>query len=135
MKWYKSNPQRFEIEKKLLAQHHPGVKIVIKGSKMSVFKGFATSRDSYLIEGVFPSQYPYSPMKVFIREPRLKKSPPHQYGRGQLCLYGTSDVRPETTAKVYLDWSEQWIRNYERWLEGKPWPNTNRGQLRSNRNR
>lgn len=125
MIWFKDNPQRFEVEKKLLAWFHPGVKIIIKDGQMSVFKKFTTYKNSYLIKAKYSDRHPYSPMEVSIREPHLEKTPPHQYEEGRLCLHGTSDVGPETTAKVYLDWTEQWIRNYERWLEDKPWPRTN----------
>ena len=135
MIWFKNNPQRFAVEKKLLARFHPGVKIIIKDGQMSVFKKFVTYKNSYLIEAKYSARHPYSPMEVFIREPYLKKTPPHRYAKGQLCLHGTSDIGAETTAKVYLDWTEQWIRIYECWLEGKPWPNTNRGKSRSNRKR
>ncbi|MHC4728284.1 MAG: hypothetical protein ACYS17_13770 [Planctomycetota bacterium] len=102
-----------------------GVKIVIKNRKMRVLKKFRTRKDTYLIEAVFPDRFPYSPMEVFVRQPRLKKSPPHQYSKGQLCLHESGGVGPETTAKVYIDWAIQWIRLYERWLGGKSWPPTN----------
>ncbi len=130
MIWFKNNPQRFEVEKKLLVRFHPGVKIIIKDGQMSVLKELVTSKDIYLIEAKYSDRHPYSPMKVFIREPYLKNTPPHQYGEGRLCLHDENDVGPETTAKLYLDWAEQWIHIYERWLEGKPWPNTNRGQIK-----
>ncbi len=125
MKWFETNPQRFGVEKKLLARFHPGVKIVIKNGQMSVFKKLVTYKNSYLIEAKYSDRHPYSQMEVYVREPRLKGTPPHQYGEGQLCLHGASNIGHETTAKVYLDWTEQWIRIYERWLEGKPWPDTN----------
>lgn len=127
MIWFKTNRSRFIAEKVLLARFHPGAKMVIKNSRMSVFKQIVTSKDIYLIEAQYSDKHPYRPMNVFIREPRLKKSPPHQYIKGQLCLHDLRDVGPETTAKIYLDWAKQWIGIYERWLEGEPWPDTNQG--------
>ena len=129
MKWYTSNPARFEMEKHLLSRHHPGVKIIIKGGRMRVLKQLKTQQNTYSIEGEFPSNFPYSPMKVYICSPKLKKSPPHRYSGGRLCLHGPNDVGAETSAKVYLDWAAQWIRTYERWLTGKPWPSKNVSRL------
>jgi len=129
MKWYTNNPTRFEMEKHLLSRHHPGAKIIIEDGRVRVLKQFKTRRDTYLIEGEFPTNFPYSPMAVYIRSPALKKSPPHRYSGNQLCLHGSNDVGPETTAKVFLDWTIQWIRIYEQWLKGKPWPTTNVSRL------
>ena len=126
MKWYRSDPERFAVEKMLLARHHPGVKIVIKDGEMSVFKKLATPRNNYLIKAKFSDRHPYSPMEVYIVEPCLRNTPPHQYSEGRLCLHGNSNVGSETTAKVYLDWAEQWIHIYERWLKTHRWPQTNR---------
>lgn len=127
MKWHELNPSRLAIEKRLLAQYHSGAKIIIKGGKMRVIKQIVTSRNTYLIEAIFADRHPYSPMQVYIREPRLKKKPEHMYSGGQLCLHKSNEVGPGTTAKVYLDWTVQWILTYERWLEGGKWPKTNRG--------
>jgi len=127
MKWYESNPARFEMEKRLLARFHPGVKIIKKSGKMHVLKKFRTRKDTYLLDAIFPDRFPYSSVQVFVRQPRLKKSPPHQFSGGQICLHGSRDVGPETTAKVYLDWAVQWIKTYERWLDGETWPPTNYG--------
>ena len=129
MKWYTNNPVRFEMEKHLLGRHHPGVKIIIKDGRTQVLKQLKTHQDTYLIEGEFPNNFPYSPMKVYIRNPVLKGSPPHQYNGDLLCLHGPNDVGPETTAKVYLDWAIQWIRTYERWLNGEVWPPKNISRL------
>ena len=127
MRWYKANPTRFEMEKMLLAKHHPGVKLIIEHGKVRVLKRFRTRKDIYHIEGIFPDKFPYAPLRVFVRKPALRKSPPHRYGGGQLCLHGSRDIGPETTAKVYLDWAVQWLKIYEKWLKGKPWPDTNYG--------
>lgn len=127
MEWYETNRTRFEIEKQLLARHHPGSKIIIKNKQMSVLKPVKTRKDCYLVEAIFGSHHPYSNMKVFVREPGLRNSPPHRFSGGELCLHGSDDVGPETTAKVYLDWAVQWIKTYERWLDGEDWPDTNRG--------
>jgi hypothetical protein len=127
MKWYQSNPVRFEIEKRLLAKYHPGSRIIIENGEMKVQKRFLGSKWQYFIEGIFSDRHPYSSMKFYIKEPRLKNSPPHRYSGSELCLHGSDDIGPETTAKVYMDWAIQWIQTYERWLDGEDWPDTNKG--------
>jgi hypothetical protein len=127
MKWYESNPIRFEIEKRLLARYHHGSRIIIEKGKMKVQKRFHGSKEVYLVEGIFSDRHPYSPMNFYIKEPRLKNSPPHKFSDGWLCLHGSDDVGPETTAKVYMDWAIQWLQTYERWLDGEEWPDTNKG--------
>lgn len=124
MEWYKSNPARFEMEKLLLARFYHGVKIVIEKGKMRVVMKLRTRKADYHVKGFFPRDFPYSPLNVYIRKPRLQ-SPPHVYDGGKLCLHYDDGVGPETTAKIYLDWTKQWIAAYEKWLDGKDWPKTN----------
>ena len=126
MKWYERNPERLAIEKRLLAAYHRGVKMCIKHGQIHVIKSIAGRYGTYVVRGTFSDQHPYAPMEFEIVSPALKRSPPHRYTGGQLCLHDPGDVGPETTAKVYLDWAEQWIQIYEDWLDGKPWPDTNR---------
>jgi len=127
MKWYQANPERFEIEKRLLAKYHPGAKVVIKDGKVRVIKRFRTRKATYTIEGIFAADHPYSEMRFYVRKPRIRKSPLHRYDKGRLCLNDPNDVGPETTAKVYLDWAVDWLLTYERWLDGETWPPTNQG--------
>jgi len=127
MKWYKSNPERLAIEKRLLAQYYPGSKLIIKHGEMKVVKRLITLKNTYLIEGVFEDNHPYAAMRFYVRQPRLKNLPKHMYSTKELCLHDPDDVGPETTAKVYLDWAIQWIHFYERWLDGEEWPETNYG--------
>lgn len=126
VKWFEMNPTRFEMERRLLGQYYRGCKIVKKKGKIRVLIRYRARRDNYVVEGVFPNRFPYSPMDVYILTPSIKKEPPHYFGSGRLCLHNSGDVSPETTAIVYLDWAKQWIELYERWLNGKTWPKTNR---------
>jgi len=127
MKWFELNPERLEIEKRLLARYHPSSKLVKEHGELKIIKRLVTHRDIYIIEAVFADKHPYSPMQVYVREPRLKELPEHMYSVEQLCLHDLDDVGPQTTAKIYLDWAVQWIHTYERWLDGEPWPETNQG--------
>ena len=126
MTWYQRDPKRFEIEKHILRQRHPGVKLVIKNGKVSVFKKYTTRRQSYLIEGKFPKNYPFLPLAVFIVEPPLKKAPPHQFRDKRLCLHRYNEQTAQLSCSIFLDWAVQWLNNYEKWLEGNKWPANNK---------
>ena len=125
-KWYERDPARFEIGKRLLAQFHPGMKLVIQKGILRFRKQVVTARNTYQVEGIFGASHPYDPMAIFIRHPPLKQNPPHRFSGGRICLHGQGDIGPETTAKMYLDWTIQWLKTYEAWLAGKSWPKTNR---------
>ena len=126
MKWYDLNPERLAIEKRLLARHHRGVQLQIEKARMHVVKRIRGRYGTYVVQGTFADQHPYSPMQFKIVSPPLKGTPPHRFPEGELCLHGPGEVGPETTAKIYLDWAQQWIQTYEDWLDGKTWPTTNR---------
>ena len=125
MQWYELNPERFAVEKLLLAQHHKGARIIIEKGKIRVEKPYHTRKACYNIRANFSKEHPYSPMIVHVTEPRIKGSPPHYFVGGRLCLHASNNVGPETTAKVYLDWAQQWIDYYEVWCETGIWPETN----------
>jgi hypothetical protein len=127
MKWYELNPGRFEIEKRLLARYHPGSKLVIEGGRVKVTRQVVTHRDTYVVEGKFADDHPYSDMRWRVLKPTIRGSPPHRYDEGELCLHEPGETGPETTAKIYLDWATQWILTYERWRDGEQWPRTNQG--------
>lgn len=129
MQWYQLDNKRFELEKELLRRYYPGSKIIIEHGIARVEKALISRQDVYLLKGIYPSTFPYSPMHVYIDSPDLEKTPPHLFNEGRLCLHGPNDVGPQTSAKIYLDWAKQWILIYERWLRGVPWPKTNISQL------
>jgi hypothetical protein len=123
---YESNPTRFALERKLLAQYHPGCKLIKQNDLFSVQFQVQTHKRTYLLKGVFPNTYPNSPMVVKIVKPAITDYPPHFFGsNGGLCIYGSNNYGPETTAKVYIDWAKQWIKCYENWQETGKWPVTN----------
>lgn len=127
MRWYELDPDRFEVEMALLAQHHPGTKIIKENSRIRAEKWYRTRQSNYLIKAVFSDRHPYEPMEVSIEKPRIKGRPPHYFSNGLLCLHHFSEGRAQTTAKVYLDWTVQWIKCYEKWLNTREWPETNKG--------
>lgn len=126
MKWYTDDPIRFEMEKRLIAKKHKSIRMVIEDSKVRVELIIIASHSSYVLAGFFPDDFPYSPMRFYVRSPKLKKNTPHIYMNGMLCLHGEDDVGPETTAKVYIDWAKQWIEAYEKWLDTGEWSRTNK---------
>lgn len=126
MKWYELDVDRFELEKILLRQHHPGCKLIKCDGKYSVELQIRTNKRCYQLRGIYPDQFPNDPMRVQIKSPKLEDCPPHYFSyNGGLCIYGTGNYGPETTAKVYIDWAKQWIKRYEYWQETRIWPETN----------
>lgn len=126
MKWYEVNPIRFELEKKLLAVHHPGCKLVKESGEYRVELQVKTNIRTYHVTGVFPNRYPNAPMTVHIPQSQIDDYPPHYFDEnGELCLYGCGNVGSETTAKVYIDWAKQWIKCYESWQRTRRWPVNN----------
>lgn len=127
MKWFEVNPLRFELEKRLLGLHHPGCKLIKQNGQFSVLVQVQTNKRSYVVRGIFPDRFPIEPMQVQIEKPEITDNPPHYFHcNGRLCLYGSSNCGIETTAKVYIDWSKQWIQCYEDWQKTGHWPITNR---------
>lgn len=126
MKWFEVNPLRFELEKRLLGLHHPGCKLIKQNGQFSVLVWIQTNKRCYEVRGTFPDRFPNRPMLVQIEKPKIKDHPPHFFSEfGGLCIYGSNDYGPETTAKVYLDWAKQWIQCYENWQDTGSWPKTN----------
>ena len=125
MKWYKDDPVRFELEKGLINEYHRGVQMFIQNGKVRIEFSIRTTRTTYHLVGHFPDKFPYKPMEFYVKKPRLKRSSPHRYGDGMLCLHTSNDVGPQTTAKVYIDWAKQWVATYEKWLKTGKWPAKN----------
>jgi hypothetical protein len=126
MKWYEVNPLRLELEKRLLRQHHPGFRLIKENGRWRVEIKIRTPKRLYHLKGIFPDRFPNSPMTVHIENPKIRDCPPHYFSReGGLCIYGHSNYGPETTAKVYLDWSKQWLKCYEHWQDTGIWPKNN----------
>ena len=126
MKWYEINPLRLELERRLLGQYHPGCKLIKYNGKFTVQLQIRTRKRSYQLSGIFPDRFPNDPMRVRIERPKITDGPPHYFSYdGGLCIYGSGNYGPETTAKVYLDWAKQWIKSYEHWQDMRIWPKTN----------
>ena len=126
MKWFELDPIRFELEINLLRRHHRGCKLIKQNGKYSIQFQVRTTKRSYQLEAIFPDTFPNSPMVVQVKHPKITDFPPHYFGKsGGLCIYGSGNFGPETTAKVYIDWAKQWIKCYEQWQITGVWPVTN----------
>ncbi|MGC9454942.1 MAG: hypothetical protein ACP5HU_08750 [Phycisphaerae bacterium] len=122
MAWDKKRPERFALEKRLLGQFHPGVKLIKKGGKWRIIKRYQGRKGTYEAELVYPRNFPYGQVKAYLIRPRAKRSAPHYFANSRwLCLNEPEDVGVETTGKVYVDWFVKWVKKYERWLETGRW--------------
>ena len=120
MSWYIRDPGRFELEKRLLRQFHPDVKLVKKKGLLRIHKHVRGSKATYVGELIYPKRFPYSEIEPYLLSPKIRRSP-HEFSDGQLCLHHSEDVGPETTGKVFCDWFVQWVRHYEKWLRTGHW--------------
>jgi hypothetical protein len=120
MAWFDSHPDRLAIEKRLLKQHYPGVALVKKDGLLRIWISIRGRSAVYRCELVYPPRFPFQPMHVYIREPRVR-SRFHQFKDGSPCLHRHGDVGPETTAVVYIRWLEEWIRRYEESCRTRKW--------------
>lgn len=115
MEWYERDKERFLLEIKLLKRHYPNAKTGIKSNSFLVYKKFLGKFNDYLIKMIYPYNFPYSPPRAYVINPRIEKSP-HQFTNAEPCLYDTNEVGPQTTGKVICDWAARWIKAYEVWL-------------------
>lgn len=134
MTWYERDPQRFLAERQLLKHFYPNARMFRKGKTISALLSVVGQKRCYLVRIDYPSDFPLSPPVAFPVDPVIRGTP-HQYSKGRFCLHSTSEVGPQTTGKVMLDWALGWYEAYEEWLSnGKvKWTRTNRHHRQSRR--
>jgi len=120
MKWYEKDPARFVLEKMLLSQFHPDIKLVKEKGLLHIHKTVRGQNGLYKGKLTYPRNFPYQTIRPYVMSPKIRKSP-HRFSSGMLCLHEPDDVGPQTTGKVFCDWFVQWIHSYERWLKTGKW--------------
>lgn len=118
--WYERDPERWALERRLLRQTYPGVKLVKKEGVMHVLIALGGNQAHYYCELIYPKQFPFEPMDVFIRNP-VVKSQFHQFRDGQPCLLHSDDIGVNTTAVVYISWLREWLKRFEESLVTGMW--------------
>ena len=120
MQWYEKDPERFELERYVVRQHHLRTKWVILEGRMRLRAKYRGRRDTYLTEVLYPPRYPHDKPRGFVLRPKLRASP-HQLGPNEPCLEH-GQWSPATTGAVWLNWFVEWLRAYEMYLDTGKWP-------------
>ena len=126
MKWYEAKIDRFLKERMIIKEFYPTAKMDIKNGHLIALLTVQARKDSYLLEIVYPTGFPYEEPKAYIRKPRIRNAK-HRWKDGSLCVEGKAEP-PILSGKIVIDWSINWIKAYEDWLDGIPWPDYVRGQ-------
>jgi len=109
--WYEDNPGRILSEKQAMSKRFPHFQLV-KTAEGLTWTGYLYPKGigSYRIALSYPSDYPYSPPKVWIIEPKIN-APKHQFSDGHLCLMEPSDGtwQTNTTAVTILAMATAWL--------------------------
>jgi hypothetical protein len=110
MQWYQKNKTRFLLEKKLIRRHYPTARIFTDNKKIVILMKISLKR-LYLIEMIYPKNFPYSQPKVFVKKPSVFTS--DQYKDGSLCLFDPNQAGPQISGKMLLDWTIKFLKDYE----------------------
>lgn len=112
--WYHDNHKRLLAEKNAMMIRFPDF-ILTETSQGLTWTGYLRPKcTSYRIALIYPDNYPYSPPKVWIIEPKIS-APKHQLSDGHLCLLHPSDNtwQTNTTAVTIVAMVSTWIWCYE----------------------
>lgn len=126
MKWYEAKPKRLTLEITAIKQVYPSAKAIIEKGRLIVFLNVQGEKTVYLLKVVYPIDFPYDEPKAYVFKPRIKDAP-HRWRDGSLCFEGDAEP-PNLSGRIVLDWSVNWLKVFENWLDGKDWPDRIRGQ-------
>ncbi|NLL09502.1 MAG: hypothetical protein GX268_01145 [Methanomicrobiales archaeon] len=91
-----------------------------------VWRGIITSNTDveYEVWIIYPDNYPYGELRVFILHPDVSDSPKHIYSDGHLCLWYPEDqtYSTKTTPSTVLGITSAWIFCYEEFQRSGEWP-------------
>jgi hypothetical protein len=122
MKWFERNNDRFQGEKLALKRFYPKARLYIKRGRVVIFLKVCGRKRSYIVQVIYPNDFPYEQPKSYIIKPKIKKAP-HRFRDGSLSIHGKYEG-PRISGKIILDWSVRWIQAYENWLDSDEWPDS-----------
>lgn len=113
--WYHDNHKRLLAEKNAMMIRFPDFKLA-ETSQGLTWTGYLKPRGTnrYRIALIYPDNYPHSPPKVWVIEPKIN-APKHQMSDGHLCLLHPNDNtwQTNTTAVTIVAMASTWIWAYE----------------------
>jgi ubiquitin-protein ligase len=76
----------------------------------------------FIVRVVVPSDYPYSPPRLFVEQPRIRGSSPHLHPDGSLCVYKTAWDAARSTVASVIPLVSAWLVMYLAWMQtGETW--------------
>lgn len=123
------NPQRFKEERQLLRRVYPECKFVKLEGQLRVRAIITHSGTHYEAELVYPRNFPWDPIRAYIRDPIISDAP-HLWGNDELCLDHGEHITPQTTGVQIMDWVIEWVNAYERYQRTGDWPDRVRKNLK-----
>jgi hypothetical protein len=121
MRWYEKRPERYEAEQMLIKKYYPKARIFERKGRIIVFLKIRGRKTNYLIETIYPKDFPYEQPKAFVTKPQIEDAL-HRWGDGSLSLHGVIKEPPRLSGKIILDWSKKWVFAYENWVDTGVWP-------------
>lgn len=112
--WHHDNYKRLVAEKNAMSKRFPDF-MLTETSQGLTWTGYLRPNSTYYrIALIYPDNYPYSPPKVWIIDPKIN-APKHQFPDGHLCLLHPSDGtwQTNTTAATIAAMASTWLWCYE----------------------
>lgn len=105
--------RKFEyIESRSDSQGNPYVRVALQ-----------TIKRIYILQIFFPSTYPYSMPKVYVRKPALRSNSYHMFQEGNICYQHSSTWNPgKHDLSHVIARTAKWLNKYEVWLQTGRWP-------------
>jgi ubiquitin-protein ligase len=123
-KWFDKFPLRLSAEKIIMAQTHPQF-VLKKDRKGQIFwEGYLQTNFGtlYLVNILYPANYPWDKPKLQIVDPPVRHDAPHRFVDGSLCAYPDDWGPKRCTAPAAVPLIAAWLALYEVFLRtGERW--------------
>jgi len=127
MKWYEEKPNRLKAEAMAIKEIYPMAKIQEKKGRLVASLIVQGRKAKYLLRVVYPKDFPYEEPKAYIDKPKIEHAEHRWIDDKSLCIEGNVEP-PNLSGKIIIDWSINWIKAFENWLDTGYWPNNMRGR-------
>jgi hypothetical protein len=122
--WYKRHWARLKAESIIIAARFP--QFVLKKTKSGqlFWEGILITnfKTRYLVNIMYPVNYPYEKPVFRIIKPKIKNASPHLFANGTLCVYPDRFDHKRCTAPAGVPLVASWLAMYEIWLRtGRGW--------------
>lgn len=123
LKWYEKHALRLKAEAVIMDDRFP--QFVLKKRRRELFwEGILETNFGtfYLVNIIYPPNYPYQRPGFRIIEPKLRSGCPHRFLDGSLCVFPDKWDHKKCTAPAGVPLMASWLAMYEIWLRtGERW--------------